>query len=595
MDEVHRYRYAIVGNCSYIAYITPETSLSWLCWPRPDDSFVFGQMLDEAGGGWFRLVPRGDYTSRQRYLTNTNVLSTTLEGEDWAMEVIDFAPRFAHHDRHFKPLQFFRVVRRLRGTPRLRVECRPRGQYGMATPTVLEGSNHLSYAGLHVPLRLTTNAPKTHVQHEREFALGEDLYFVLSCGEPFEAPLRETAESFLQKTIRYWRDWVKGTYVPPIFQEEMVRAALTLKIHQYEDTGAILAAGTTSLPEFPGHGRNWDYRYCWVRDTYFSLAALNGLGHFWEAEKYSQFLLGLTEDFRDLPPVFRLDGSREMPERVLGLPGYRGEGPVRVGNQAAEQIQTDVYAELVLSLEPLYNDARLAALKTHPSLEVVQHLVSSMEATVRVPDAGIWEYRGRRGLHVGTTIFHWAGAVAAEKIARMHDDESLGKAARRVRDEAERVIESCWRPEPGVFASQVGSDDLDASAFLLVTMGYLRPDDPRARPHVENLAAGLRSPAGFIHRYRALDDFGETHASFLICHFWYAECLAMLGDLDASEAEIRRLLATANHVGLMSEDVDAVTGAQWGNFPQTYSHVGLINAVNRLARRRDLPSWWVKK
>mgnify|MGYP001148368107 CR=1 FL=1 len=586
MGKAQRYNMAIVGNCSYLAYIDVKASVKWLCWPRFDDSFVFGSLLDEERGGQFDVTPQAPFTSQQAYLNNTNVVVTTFQVNDDTFEVTDFAPRFGIHERYHKPTQFFRRIRPLKGTPRIRVSCRPRGHYGEVEAQALSGSNHISYTGLHTPLRLTTNLAKSYILTEKFFPLTEDVYLVMSCGEPFEAPLRDTFEEFLNRTTIYWRDWVKATYIPSIFQKELIRSALTLKIHQYEDTGAIIAAGTTSLPEAPGSGRNWDYRYCWIRDAYFSLAALNSLGHFTEGQRYANYILGLAEDYSELRPVYKIDGSSDMTEREIDLAGHHGEKPVRVGNQAHQQVQNDVYGQVLLSLVPLYIDARLDT-ENSPPIRLINDLLKAMELRLEDPDAGIWELRGIRHIHLATVLFHWAGAGAAIKIAQHKGEKEIGKRAQLLRQRAADLIEKCWRPHLGIYASHVDGDDLDAAGFLLLTMGYLAPSDPKAKSHLHGLAKGLMSPSGFIYRYRAHDDFGETHSSFLICQFWYAESLAVIGETAEAEKELHKILSTANHVGLMSEDVDATGQEQWGNFPQTYSHVGLINAACRLARRLD--------
>ena len=590
MNTPHRYDYSIAGNCSYLAYINRNSSLDWLCWPRFDSPSVFGKLISGEEGGKFAVIPEGKHEVSQSYQENSNIVVTTMRAADWEIEVIDFAPRFRIQDRLHKPLQFFRKIRRVRGCPKVRVICRPAGTYGLEKASVLEGSNHLQYTNLHVPLRLTTNASKTYIGGEIPFVVNEDLYFILSCGEAFEGPLTKTFEEFYHLTLKYWQEWVKSTFIPSIFQTETIRSSLILKLHQYEDTGAVIAAGTTSLPEHPGSGRNWDYRYCWIRDTHFILASLNSLGHFDEAVRYSQYVLSLATN-ETIAPVFRIDGSSDLREYIIDVEGYRGEGPVRIGNQAQEQIQNDVYGQVILSLSPLFTDRRLLVDRIHPPLSLIHHLLNQIERTLPHADAGIWEFRGIQRQHVATTVFHWAGAVAAMKIAKLHDDQALFQKADELRAAAGDVIERCWRENPGVYTAHTGGEELDAAAFLLVTMGYLSPTDPRTKSHVMRLKDGLMGSDGYIRRYVAPDDFGETHSSFLICHFWYAESLAVLGMLEESQKEIQKIISTANHVGLMSEDIDS-SGGQWGNFPQTYSHVGLINAVTRLARKIDKPSWF---
>jgi GH15 family glucan-1,4-alpha-glucosidase len=587
MKKAHRYNMAITGNCQYLAYIDDQSEVSWLCWPDMDSSFIFGALLDKTKGGSFKVVPEGDFQTQQRYLENTAIIITTFYCDDGEFEVIDFAPRFSIHDRFYRPLQFFRKIRRLRGQPRLSLICSPRGNYGEATPEVLVGSNHLNFHGLHYPLRLTTNAAKTYVLENRVFALTEDLYLILSGGDPFESSLKETFEEFFYKTMSYWRSWVKDTFIPSIFQKEIIRSAITIKLHQFEDTGALIASGTTSLPEYPGSGRNWDYRYCWLRDSYFSLGAMNSLGHFEEAERYLHFINNVLYDIENLQPVYKINGEAFIPERELPLTGYLQNKPVRVGNAAFSQKQFDSFGQVILSLLPLYMDERIIHRDQILSPDTISKLLKQIELRMEEPDAGIWEFRGRREKHLETYIFHWAGAKAGLKIADHYADGELRKLTLRVMEEARKNIELCYHPEFECYMSDQTLKTFDASAFLLIILNYLHPTDEKTTRHFQRLQKELLTPEGMIYRYRASDDFGETHATFLICTYWYIESLICLGFIEQAESILTDIIGHGNHVGLLSEDLSSEDGAQWGNFPQTYSHVGLINAVARLARRRD--------
>ncbi len=352
---------AIIGNCSYSALLK-EGSVEWLCWPRPDSSFVVGPLLDREKGGAFSIEGVDATEVEQSYLENTNVLRTVFRADDGEFELIDFAPRFQLYDRFFKPSMLIRIVRPLSGEPRARVRCRPTYEYGLDEIGRWRASNHIEFTGFPTPVRLTTNVPLTYVEDERPFLLERDRHLVLTWGEPLEAGLEETAERFLERTLDYWRRWVKGTRVPRDYQHEVVRSALALKLHQYEDTGALLAATTTSLPEHPGSGRTWDYRFCWLRDAYFTLNALERLGHSEEMEIFLEFLRNLCEERGGvLQPAYRINGDSQAEERVLEhLSGFNGDGPVRIGNQAFEHVQNDVYGEMVLAVSRLFLDARFA-------------------------------------------------------------------------------------------------------------------------------------------------------------------------------------------------------------------------------------------
>lgn len=588
MIKAHRYNLGITGNCNYLAYIRDDSAVQWMCWPFMDSSFVFGSLLDEKKGGSFQVIPETKFTTKQHYLENTAILITHFFCEDGEFEVIDFAPRFEMYNRRHKPLQFFRKIKRLKGQPRIKVICDPRGSYGEDTPSLFAGSNHIHFRGLHIPLRLTTNAAKTYLMEKRSFLLTEDLYMVLSGGDPFDASLKETFEEFYYKTRQYWRQWVKETYIPNNFQKEIIRSAITIKLHQFEDTGAIIAAGTTSLPEYPGSGRNWDYRYCWLRDSYFSLGALNTMGHFEEAERYLQFIHNILGDVENLQPMYRINGEPEIPESELDLEGFQGNRPVRIGNAAYYQKQFDAFGQVILSLLPLYTDERIIHREQVINPEIISDLLKAIEKRMDEPDAGTWELRGRKAKHLGTYVFHWAGAKASYKIAEYYKDNDLKEQSMKIIKLSELNIEKCYSEEFECYMADQNQTHFDATGFLLITMNYLNPADTRTSKHFQRLQKELISPEGLIYRYRTPDDFGDTHACFLICTYWYIESLICLGFLREAEEGLENIIQHSNHLGLLSEDLSTEDGSQWGNFPQTYSHVGLINAVCRLARKKDM-------
>jgi GH15 family glucan-1,4-alpha-glucosidase len=588
MKKAHRYNLGLIGNCHYLAYVDTESAVSWLCWPQMDSSFIFGSLVDKNKGGSFRVKPCRPYTTKQRYVENTGILVTSFFCEDGEFEVIDFAPRFKMYDRFHKPLQLFRKIKRIKGQSRIKVICDPRGHYGESVAEAFIGSNHIHYKNLHMPVRLTTNAAKAYLVDQNDFALTEDLYFVLSGGDPFEAPLKDTFEEFYRKTEIYWRNWVKETYIPGLFQKELIRSAITIKLHQFEDTGAIIASGTTSLPEYPHSGRNWDYRYCWLRDSYFSLGALNSLGHFEEAERYLHFIHNIITDVEKLQPVYRINGEADITEKIVDLEGYDGDGPVRIGNAAYSQKQYDSFGQVILSLLPLYNDERIAHQEHLVSLDLIHSLLTEIKKRMDEPDAGIWEFRGKKAKHLETYVFHWAGAKAGMKIATKYKAQDLFDLASEIAKLSEINIEKCYNAQYECYMADQDLKYFDASAFLLIIMNYLSPEDERTHKHFQRLQRELLTPEGMIYRYRAVDDFGDTHATFLICTYWYIESLICLGFLREAEDCLRNLIQHSNHLGLLSEDLSSEDGGQWGNFPQTYSHVGLINAVSRLARKRDL-------
>ncbi len=590
----HVYDSGIIGNCAYIAHVAKNSNITWLCWPYFDSPCVFGGLLDAERAGEFSIEPaeNEEYESRQYYLKNTNVLCTEFNCASGKYRVLDFAPRFAQFERMFKPYQLFRKIELLEGTPHIRVRCRPTYDYGALQAQGTPGSNHIAYQGLGIALRLTGSLPLSYIMSERPFVLTRNNYLVLSFANPLEAPLETVSEEFLKRTIEYWRGWVRYSTIDSFEQNAVIRSCLALKLHQFEDTGAIIAASTTSLPESPGSGRTWDYRYCWIRDTYYTLSALRSIGHGSELERYAQYIQNIAVGLDGrYCPVYSIRGQDDLPERTVDLDGYLGNQPVRIGNQAVEHVQNDVYGQILVSLLPLMVDERFSHLNSIASTRLVFHILAQIEKTMDEPDAGLWEFRNAAQLHCYTFLFHWIGGKAARRIGEyLKDEEMIATAGRLIAMAAER-IERCYDEEAGVYTSAIGVDALDASLLQLITLGYLDPDSEKARRHLRGLEAKLKTENGLFYRYLHEDDFGKPHTTFLICSFWYIEALATVGRTDEAIAGFQNLLGYANHLGLFSEDVDNNDGGQWGNFPQTYSHVGLMNAASRIARKLDRPDF----
>ncbi len=580
----------LIGNCSFNALIQ-EGRVAWLCWPRPDSSFVFGELLDREQAGVYAIEPDGEYTTTVEYVENTNILRTVFRSSSGAFEVLDFAPRFPLFNRWYRPKMLVRIVRPLEGEPTIRVRCEPVYDYGRQQPQVWTSSNHIQFGGFPAPLRLTTNAPLTYVRRATPFLLTRDLHFVLTWGEPLEAPLEETAESFYVQTRDAWRRWVKSGRIPREWQPEVIRSALALKLHQFDDTGALLAATTTSLPESPGSGRTWDYRYCWIRDAYFTIDAFERLGYAEEMEKFLLFLRNLCGDGHcEFQPVYAIDLEATLEEQILDhLEGFQGDGPVRIGNQAYSQIQHDVYGELILSMSRLLLDSRFRGGEgVDGAGHLVEGLVSQIEAKLEEPDAGLWELRGSKFVHTFTLLTHWAGARRAVDIAQVLRVPALEAQARRVMARASDYLwEKCWNDKIGSFTQAAGRDNLDASSLLALHFGFVRGDDPRARRMVDAIQKQLELPNGMLRRYDVEDDFGVPDAAFTVCTFWLVDALAMVGRQEDARALFGSVLSHHNGLGLFAEDLLTGDGAQSGNFPQTYSHVGLINAAFRLSRSWD--------
>jgi GH15 family glucan-1,4-alpha-glucosidase len=438
----------------------------------------------------------------------------------------------------------------------------------------------VAFEGYDSELRLTTDASLSYLDGE-PFALTARKHFVLTWGAPVEEPLEALCDRFLRETTRYWQSWVKHCDVPANYQEEVVRSALALKLHCFEDTGAIVAALTTSIPEAPGSGRTWDYRYCWLRDAYYALGAFRLLGHFEEREQFLEYLLNVASSAPDLDlaPLYRIDGKSDLDERVAeGWAGFRGEGPVRVGNGAAHHKQHDVFGEMVLALTPLFLDARFGEQATQPVLDLVTRLARRAITVAGQPDAGIWEYRSEWRPQTFSSLMCWAAADRMSRIAARHrpaDVDEFAAAASRIREE---ILARGVDGARGCLVADYGGSEVDAALLQAVTLRLLPNADPRTHATVAAIQRDLTHD-GWLKRYRTDDGFGPPKVAFTLCTFWLVEALARLGREEEARALMDRVRGVESPLGLLSEDVEPATGTMWGNFPQAYSHVGLIHAA----------------
>ncbi len=570
----------LIGNCQLAALVRNDGAVVWCCLPRFDSEPVFGALLDEAEGGSFVVRAAGDSRGVQRYLPNTNVLETRFQGSDGAFRVIDFAPRFVQHERSFRPTKIVRIVEPLAGTPRIRVSCNPVCGWSKRRPVRDVGSHHVSFLGYDAELRLTTDAPLAYLDGE-PFALTEKHHFVLAWGAPVEEPLEPLCDRFLRETVRYWQRWVKHCQVPSLYQDEVIRSALSLKLHCYEDTGAIIASPTTSIPEAPGSGRTWDYRYCWLRDAFYVLGAFRLLGHFEEREQFLNFLLNVAaaSDDLDLAPLYRVDGKTNLAERIEGQwAGFLGDGPVRVGNAAVSHRQHDVFGEMVLALTPLFLDARFREHATSPVLELVTRLARKAVKVAGTPDTGIWEHRSEARPRTFSALMCWAAADRMSRIAAQYRPDAADEFERAAADIRVQILAQGVDKERGCLVADYGGKDLDAALLQAVTLHFLPRADARAHRTVEAIRTELMHH-GWLKRYVADDGLGQTSVAFTLCTFWLVEALAGLGQREEARALLGQLRNIDAPLGLLSEDVDPSSGRMWGNFPQAYSHVGLIHGA----------------
>lgn len=581
---------APIGNCAVSALVDRMGRYVWACAPRVDGDPVFSALLGGAEterGVWsIELLDQVD--TRQSYERNTAIVRTTMtDARGAGIEIIDFCPRFRRHNRVFRPLSFVRIVRPLAGSPRIRVRLAPTADWGARLAERTLGSNHIRYLCTGATLRLTTTAPVSLVQTGRAFRLEEEHVFFLGPDEPFEGDLREVARGMYANTRAYWQEWVRTLATPLEWQAEVIRAAIALKLCVYEETGAIVAAMTTSVPEAPDSGRNWDYRFCWLRDAYYTIQALNRLGAADILEGYLAYLRNIVDASPDgrLQPLYGVDMEPVLSESMVdALPGYRGMGPIRIGNQAHEQAQHDAYGQIVLSTVQAFFDSRLLrqpGLEDFAALERIGDVAYAVHAQ---PDAGLWEFRTRTAVHTYSVLMCWA---ACDRLANTAARVSLPDREmiwRERADEIRGLIErNAWNADLERFTATLNGEGMDASLMQLAELRFISARDERFISTLDAIERELRRGSNVM-RYAADDDFGAPKTAFNFCTFWFVEALFLIGRRDEARALFEQMLARRSHAGLLSEDCDLKTGELWGNYPQTYSLAGLINCAVLLSK-----------
>ena len=588
-----------IGNCQASALIDEKARMVWSCLPRFDSPPIFSALLqgtkntDGEVQGFWSIELEDCVQLTQKYERNTAILVTEMRDRQGSgLRIQDFSPRFQQRGRSYRPVALARIVTPLSGSPRVRVRLRPVTGWTTNRPTQTLGSNHIRFPLDELILRLTTDAPIRMCNDERCFRVEKKLHFFLGPDESFVGDIAPTLTQMLNNTRMEWRSWVRGLATPPQWQEEVIRAAITLKLCQYEETGAIIAAMTTSIPEFPDSGRNWDYRFCWIRDAYYTVEALNRLGALDVLEGYLTYLRNIVDDARGghIQPMYKVMGEGNIPERHIdSLTGYRDMSPVRSGNDAFKQIQHDAYGQIVLSSAQAFFDERLfrkSGLEDFHALERVGDLAWSVYDK---PDAGPWELRTKASVHTYSAAMCWAACDRLAKVAGV-----LGQATRsrhwdfRAHAMREKIIENAWRPNSDAISSTWDEDERDASLLQLLDLGLIEANDPMFKKTLFRLEKVLRRGDHLL-RYAHEDDFGLPQTSFNVCTFWFIEALYLSGRKDEARSIFESMLSMRTAAGLLSEDIDPYSHEHWGNYPQTYSLVGIINCAVLLSQDwRDL-------
>lgn len=578
--------YGVIGNCKTAALIHESGSIDWCCLPNFDSPSVFARLLDPKGGRFaVTLDSQRPVTTRQEYLPDTNILRTEFDDGDTAFALIDFMPRYREGSDYRHPLEIHRILRPLKGISRVRVSFFPRLNYARGDtklhvlPGLLTAVNRIEHIYLYssLPLRGLAAGEPLPLEH--------DSFLLLTYHEKIAPPTLTYVTEMFEKTQSYWEGWSRHCRLPSITPEAVLRAALGLKLLSFEDTGAIIAAATTSLPESLHEQRNWDYRYCWLRDSSLMLEALKSIGHFEEARAFIHFLLNIFESKQSkIQILYGIHGETRLTECVLPhLAGYKNSKPVRIGNGAYNQKQNDIYGE-VLNAIYLYFFHYGFERMTEDVWSLVKFIANTAARQWKTADAGIWEYRHRRAHFTSSKVLSWVAMDRGQMIA-----DKLGKkdAARRWRATADKICQNIeakgWNESIQSYVQVYGSEDVDASLLLMNRYRYLSDDNPRWISTVRRCREKLLKN-GYGFRYVNPDDFGKPKSAFIVATLWIAKALLSIGEYDEAFRIYEETLRIRNHVGLLSEDVDPKTNELLGNFPQAYSLMAVINTAHALQK-----------
>jgi GH15 family glucan-1,4-alpha-glucosidase len=576
--------YGITGNCRSSALISKYGSVDWCCLPDFDSPSVFARLLDNEKGGHFSIIPEGNYSVSQSYILNTNILKTTFESESASFELIDFMPLYRSDEQgYYNAPELYRLLRIRRGVPVLRIYYYPSLNYGSPTKGKVNKNyiKHFTTEGRYESVYLYTSLDMDVVFEGKRFELKENCFLCVTYNQKLIRVDYNRAYLEYQRTKVYWMNWSNRTMNFPKYQNQIIRSALVLKLLSYEKSGAIIAAPTTSLPEIPGETRNWDYRFCWIRDSSMVIRTLLQIGHSNSARKFRNFILNVNAGKQeDIQIMYGINGETNLEEKVIPyLKGYRNSQPVRTGNGAFSQKQNDIYGVLI--------DAILMSFLKFPSTldtseelwTFVRGMVAMVEKNWRKPDKGIWEIRGPERHFVYSKIMSWVAVDRGMRIAQMLDKDFYIDEWRCLADSIRNdVFTNGWDEEVGSFVQYYGSKDLDASNLLMEEFGMIDPGDLRYVSTVLKTKEQLLRE-GLMYRYVSEDDFGKPAGSFVLCNFWLVNSLYRIGHREEAVELFENILRYTNHAGLLSEHIDSSTGELSGNFPQAYSHLGIIQSA----------------
>ena len=577
--------YGLIGNCHSAALISKSGSLDWCCLPNFNSASVFAKLLDKNKGGHFSFEVDDSYTISQKYLWKTNILCTTFSSEAHAFQVIDFMPRYKEENgSYYMPPDIIRFVYLLKGNPKVKIQYNPKLDYAREETHT---ENHRYYLksftkkGKYDSLYLYTSLGLDDVLNGEEITLTKNEYFLLGYHEKLREQNLQRAYLKFQRTKTYWMNWSESTTQFSHYDEQINRSALVLKALSYQKTGAVLAAVTTSLPETIGEVRNWDYRFCWIRDASMVIKVMNSLGHKESAQSFLQFIIHLIpEKDEKLQIMYGINGEKELTEQFLDhLEGYEGSKPVRVGNAAYIQKQNDIYGILMEVIYQQFLQFETTLENSEELWTIVRGIVHIVEEHWKQPDKGIWEFRTEERHFTFSKLLCWVAVDRAVKIGEILRNGINDQKWKQLRQEIhDDIYQNGWNEEMQAYTQSYGSKDLDASTLLMETYGFIKAKDPRFVSTVKATEKEL-CYNGLLFRYRNQDDFGIPSSSFTICTFWFINSLYKIGERQKAVKMFDELLSYSNHLGLFSEDLDFETKRLLGNFPQAYSHLALIETA----------------
>ena len=584
------FNYGAVGNCRSAALISNKGSIDWFCFPDFDSPSIFAKLLDEKKGGCFAFVVDDHYKVSQKYVEHTNILSTSYNSIEGGFEVIDFMPLY-HIDQqndYFQPPEIYRLIRLKHGSPRFRVDYRPAINYARDEVIQLIGPEYMKSYSVQNEIDtvyLYSGLDFNKIINGDEFVLLHDEFLLLSNNQKLIKIDQNRVELEMQRTKLYWMNWSNRSKKYTMYDDLIERSVLVLKLMSYHRSGAVLAALTTSIPESAGDVRNWDYRFCWLRDASMSIETLLHVGHQGTAKRFMNFIKNILKSKSDTFQImYGIRGERVLTEIELDhLSGYQNSRPVRVGNDAYNQIQNDSFGYLMDVIYQYYRYFPGTLDEIEDIFEVVKNIIKTVIDNWQEPDNGIWEIRGEKKHFVFSKMMCWVAMDRAVSIAKLLNKDVFTIKWQEVADAIKLdVMTKGWKEDIQSFSQTYENNDLDSSLLLLETYGFISPEDERYRKTVEAVNKSLNYK-GLMFRYNILDDFGLPTSAFTICSFWMVRALFVIGKQEQAKKLFDELITYSNNLGLFSEDLDFETKSQLGNFPQAYSHLALINTAKLFA------------